>query len=288
MAGNRQRTETMDGLAWASLSETATIARVASLMVRKHNKHDYPTKKEFQKAISDTVPPRGRCGPMLEPLETEYKRQRAIYWDRQEKKKAWDEYLATIAKRETRINLAYAGAYGRPVHWGVRHNPYAWEDREKRHKWDLEEKERHKGDDCRLLVIGDGCIVAVLWSVTPDKADSDEVNKPQIKVKYLPSGRVFTTLIRDRPDDFGELFSSLGGYAVTGALAHSKHVEIDWKGRRFTVHEKDGSTHDVPWQARKYVGTEDTWRQKEVDIEVMGRKTLGEVELEGEPEDDED
>ena len=274
MAGNRQRTETMDGLAWASLSETATIARVANMLVKAHSKYSYPTKKEFQKAISDTVPPRGRCGPMLEPLEAEYKRQRDIHWDRKEKAKAWAEYQADIAKRDTRINLAYAGVFGRPVHWGVKHNPYQWEDREKRQKWDQEERDRPKGDDCHLLVIGEGCIAAVLWSVTPDKPDSNEVNKPQIKVRYLPSGRTFTTLIRNRPGDFGELFASLGGRPVLGALAHGKRVEVDWKGRRFLIHESDGETHEAPWCARKYIQTKDSWRQEEVDIEVKGRKAV--------------
>lgn len=263
MPGNRQRTETLDGLAWASLSEQAVIARLANKMLRDRGKHDRPTKTDFKQAISDTVPPRGRCGPMFDPLVAEYERQHPIYWERKETQAEWAGYQATITTRDYRVNKTYASIFAKGgVHLKHRNNPYHWND-EKHRKWNEAENARDKGEDCKLLIKHQGYIVAVAHDV-----------RPVLRVKY-PSGRIFSTHLRTsvNHNSFGELFTSLGGRPVTGALAHGLRVEIDYPGRRFWIHQEDGTKTQAPWLGIKVKKTgPNDWDVRQQDITIVGRK----------------
>jgi hypothetical protein len=279
MPGNRQRTETLDGLAWASISEEAVIARLANKLAKEHAKFVSPTKKAMQEAISATVPPRGRCGPMLEPLQKEYERQSPIIWERRETQVEWDAWKTLVSTRHHRINHTYASIFGRAVNLPHRNNPYHWND-EKHRKWNEAEGHREKGDDCALLIKAQDCVIAVVVEST------DESNPgAHIKVKRLGSGYVYTTYLRVRCENFGSLFASLGGFPVTGALAHGEHVKIDWRGRKFIITDKDGETRFAPWLAIKKTKTgPNHWDYKETPIQVMGRKvtTLDASEVEDE------
>lgn len=278
MPVSRQRTQTLDGLAWASLSESAVIARVAAMLVREHyaahREYGEPTKKRFEEAIRQTVPPRGRAGPMLEPLMVEFRRQRVIYTKRLRAHNDWAAWQDWRSKRETRVNVTYASLFERSPHLGHRQNPYDWHQQEDHRKWNDEESARDKGDNCVLLIKHQGCVIAVL---TSQGSKNEQRQIPSIKVKYLASGRVFTTHLREQVDNFGSLFKALGGYAVTGALAHGHRVDIDWPGRRFIIHDPEtGEKFTAPWLIRRYTKTDDQWRYDTKDLVVIGRKVIGE------------
>jgi hypothetical protein len=262
------KVELLDSLAWATLSEVATIARLSNKLVRENSEHNYPTQKTFIEAIRSTSPPRGRAGPMLELVELEYKRQRPIYWERKHAHDEWELYLSTIRKRAYRINAAYAGVHGRPIYGEPRHRDHAYHmaSYEERQKINEEERQRDKGDSCVSIIIHQSCIVSIIKSV-------NGAEKSQLRVRYIESGRTFTTFLRGVVETFGALLSTLGGRPVLGALAHGKRVDIDYPGRRFTIHADDGSTHTAPWCALRYEKTEDAWREKEVKITVIGRQT---------------
>lgn len=278
MPVNRQRTQTLDGLAWASLSESAVIARLAAQLVREHQQshqsYGEPTKKRFEEAIRDTVPPRGRAGPMLQPLIEEFRRQRPIYIKRLAAHNAWAAWQSWRSDRSTRINVTYASLFGKATFLGPRSNPFSWHQHEEHQKWNLEEQSRDKGDNCVMLIKHQDCVIAVLAS---ESTGSEQRNIPSIKVKYLASGRVFTTHLRQQVNDFGSLFTTLGGNPVTGALAHGHRVEIDWPGRRFIIHDPEtGEKHTAPWLVRRYTKSSDPWRYDTKDIVVIGRKIVGE------------
>jgi hypothetical protein len=261
-----KKIDMLDALAWASLSEPATIARLTNLLVRDCSEHSYPTQKTFIEAIRSTSPPRGRAGPMLKLVETEFARQRPIFWKRKHEQDNWAAYLAEIQTRKYRINAAYAGVHQRPVYTGRRNNPLPYSaPYEERQKWENDENKRDKGDECHSIIIHQSCIVSLM-------ASNNESNKPHLKVRYIGSGRTLTTFLRDRVSDFGNLWTTLGGRPVLGALAHGKRVEIDYPGRRFIIHHDDGETHTAPWLAVRYEKTDGGWREDEKPIVVIGRK----------------
>jgi len=261
------KVDTLDALAWATLTEVATIARLSNKLVRDNSEHGYPAQKTFIEAIRSTSPPRGRAGPLLELVELEFKRQRPIYWKRRHAHIEWERYLSTIRTRSYRINAAYASVHGRPIYGEPRHKDHAYHllSYEERSKVDEAERQRDKGDSCTSIIIHQSCVVSLIKSV-------NGAAKPQLKVRYIESGRTFTTFLRSDVGGFGGLLSNLGGRPVLGALAHGKRVEIDYPGRRFTIHADDGSTHTAPWRALSYEKTEDAWREKEIKITVIGRQ----------------
>lgn len=265
----------LDALAWAGFTEQAVIAKLANKLVREHDEWGYPTKKTFENAIRNTSPKRGRAGPMLPLLEEEFKRQRPIYWQRKRDHDEWDSYLKLLSDRGYRLNAAYASRFGRAIHLGHRNCPLPYHaPHEVRQKWQDAEQKRDKGDECKGLIIHQGCTVALVTT-------THENGRPQIRVRY-PSGKTFTTYLRDRCEDFGSLFTSLGGRPVTGALAHGHRVDIDYRGRRFVIHHPSGETVEAPWLARKFVETTGGFREEVTDIVIVGRRIEGEEPVEDE------
>jgi hypothetical protein len=260
------KVELLDSLAWALLSESAVLGRLANMLVREHNHYSYPTQKTFTEAIRATKPPRGRAGPMLELLEKEFRRQKPIVHKRLMAHAEWDHHLKISALRSFRINAAYASVFKQAVFIGSRSNPLpysaAWEERK---KWDDEETNRPKGDNCLLLILHQGCIVAVLGS-------TDNNHRPQIRVRQFGTDQTCTTFLRSTVINFGDLLSALGGEAVTGALAHGHRVEINYPDREFLIHREDGSTFTAPWLAVSYTPSEKAWQADDAnDIVVTGR-----------------
>jgi len=262
------KVETLDALAWATLSESATLAKLANALVKEHGEYSYPTQTKFKEAISSTKPPRGRTGPMLELLQTEYKRQKPIIWSRAKSAALWKEHLDNIANRKFRIQAAYAGVFGTAIFFGHRHNPIPWQaPYEEREKWDKAEQARPKGDDCTLIFLHQDCVVSV---VTGENNDG----RMRLKVRRRDSGYTTTTFLRTQPDDIGQLLVSLGEVAVTGALAHGRRVEVDYPGRKFIIHGEDGATHYAPWHIRSYEKGGRHTSPK--DAVVTGRTTISE------------
>jgi hypothetical protein len=268
------KVETLDALAWATLTEESTLAKLANALVKEHSRYSFPTQSKFVESIRSTKPPRGRAGPMLELLQTEYKRQHPIIWKRAENKAAWEAHLQNIANRSYRIQAAYASVFGKAIHIGYRHNPIPWQaPYDERHAWDEAEAKRPKGDSCNLLFLHQDCIVAVI-------AGENNDSRQQLKVRRRGSGYTTTTYLRTHPDDIGQLLVSLGGVAVTGALAHGQRVEIDYPGRKFIIHHADGDTHTAPWHIHNIKKGKSPAFDKWTEAIVMGRETISEETLE--------
>lgn len=255
------KVETLDALAWASLSEVATLARLANRLVKETDEYGYPTLTKFKEAISSTRPPRGRAGPMLELLQAEYKYQKDIIWKRKHAHDEWAQHQKNIANREYRIQACYASAFGQAVHTGHRHNPLPWNQWEARRAWDDAECKRPKGDDCLVIFIQQDYTVALLASV-------NDLQAPQIRVRRRGYRYTVATLLREPAYNIGDLLVTLGGKAVTGALAHGRRVEIDYAGRKFTIHDEDGNTHEAPWHILEAREDDD------YHVVVIGRKIL--------------
>jgi hypothetical protein len=280
---NRQRTQTLDGLAWASLTEKAVIARLANKLVKSTTSAygiNEPYKTAFQMAIRETVPPRGRAGPMLEPLIKEYQRQAPIFMGRLRSRGEWEAWKTWVAERTTRIDHAYATVFGRARFHDRRDNPYDWSrQRTEYEKWHQAEETRDNGDKCVMLVKDQDCVIALLMRESKGNGPFF-VRHPHIRVKCLGSGRVFTTYLRSEVWDMGQLLAALGGHPVLGALAHGHRVDVDWRGRRFVIHDPvSGETHEAPWLIRRF-GKPDPaqpWAEHAQLLSVIGRKVVGPI-----------
>ncbi len=74
---------------------------------------------------------------------------------------------------------------------------------------------------------------------------------------------------------------------MTGALAHGRRVEIDYPGRRFWIHEDDGTKTVAPWLGTKVekTGPQD-WDVRQRDITIIGRKVTFDDGSDGSEDED--
>jgi len=242
----------LDALAWAGITEDARIAKIAAGLVRGAS-YTY-TKTAVREAVKITSPPYGRgkaiftalWGDMAE-VSGEIMRQKVIYDARQEEQAKWRGYLAHRAKRENRINSAYASAFSRPDYLPARRCPVTWSEYDARCEWEKEERERDKGDDCTALTHQDSFVVCLVISENGE-------TRPHIATRYK-RGDVVRTYLRmsGSPMNLAEAAISLGGPKVKAALAKGKRVKTDWIGRRTYIYH-DGSDHidprveELPWR----------------------------------------
>ena len=241
------RSKILDGLTWAGISEEARIARISAKLVRRLSRYTTThTKTDVKKAVRETSPPYGRGKAITEAVEREYRRQFPIYMERTEAKEAWAEYLKHIAKRSTRLNLAYAAAFDRVPWEPSRKNPHPYGDWDQRCAWDQEERERDKGDQCIGLTHQDGHVVCLM---SHEKGHSQY----HIATRYKKGEIVRTYLRTDDASNLAEAAISLGGPKVKAALSIGKKVVTDWIGRRTFIHHEgqDHQGHSVeqlPWR----------------------------------------
>lgn len=254
-----RREKILDGLAWASLSEPARIARIAAQLVRENVGSYAPklTKSRVKEVIRDTSPPYGRGKAIFESLwgddgtDGEIGRQLAIYQDRKERHDAWSKHQKHISKRSTRVNRAYAYAFGRPQYSPRRHWNGAWNDYDARRAFEEVEDKRDVGDQCIALIHLDDHVVALV---------SSENEGESWHIAVRTNGAIIRTYLRCNlsgprtwPKNFAEAAVSLGGPKVKAALALGKKVVTDWAGRRTFIHHEGQDHHhahveELPWR----------------------------------------
>lgn len=263
-----QREHVLDGLAWAGITEQARVARIAAMLVRENgNRH---TQTHIKDTIRNTAPPYGRAKYIFEELYgrviaapegkekvrigSEIERQYVIYSERKERHDEWERWQEYRSRRSTRLNYAYAAAFGRPPYEPSRKCPIKWdwsmgyehENYKLKCDWDEAERKRDKGDVCLGLTHQDGYVVCLVDSV-------NGVGCCHIAVR-LKSGPIVRTHLREDCENLVEAAVSLGGPRVRAAIAKGKRVKTDWVGRRSFIHH-DGSDHqepkveEVPWIA---------------------------------------
>jgi hypothetical protein len=270
----------LDGLAWAGISEKARVARISARLVRELGFRDEHTKSHVKDAIRSTSPPFGRSKFIFEAVEKEYRRQLPIYRERQAAHGDWEQYKTHMAKRSTRLNLAYAAAFGRPDYAPTRSNPHPWHEYDARAAWDAAERERDKGDKCVALTHQNGYVVCLM-------TNENESDAHHIAVRYKngPITRTYLrtnyTRRRDTPENFVEAIVSLGGPKVKAALAQGKKVVTDWVGRRTFIHHEGQDHHhphieEIPWRvvtiANEPTGWQGSWQQIVKPAMVLGDK----------------
>ena len=80
-----QKANVLDALAWAGVSESARVARIAAKLVRElHQYKDEHTKTRIKDAVKATSPPYGRGKYIIAAVDAEYQRQLPIYKERKE------------------------------------------------------------------------------------------------------------------------------------------------------------------------------------------------------------
>jgi len=247
----------LDGLAWAGISEPARIARISARLVRQLGTYrSEHTKSDVKEAVRGTSPPYGRGKAIYEAVEVEYRRQLPIFAARKERHEAWENYQEHIAKRETRINHAYAAAFDRPVWEPARKNPYSYGD-DQYYSWNEEEQKRDKGDDCIGLTHQGGHVVCLVQhenGITAWNIATRHKRGPIVRT-YLRCNLGGRT---GQPQNLVEAAISLGGPKVRSALAKGKKVVTDWAGRRTFIHH-EGQDHEkvwveeLPWRAVVFI-----------------------------------
>jgi hypothetical protein len=250
------RDKILDGLAWASLSEPARVARISIALVKELGTYTREhTKTRVKEAVRNTSPPYGRAKFVVEAVEKEYRRQLPIHRERQERHKAWKDYLTHMAKRSTRLNNAYAASFSRPPYMASRSYPGEYSDWDARRDWEEAERARDKGDECTGMTHQDGYVVALVSS-------ESGATKWHIATR-LKSGPIVKTYLRANltsggPQNLAEAAVSLGGPKVKAALARGKKVVTDWIGRKTYIHHEgqDHHAHGVEtlnWRIVTYV-----------------------------------
>ena len=246
-----QKANVLDALAWAGISESARVAKIAAGLVRELPDYQAEhTKIRVKDAVKATSPPYGRGKYIIAAVDVEYQRQLPIYKERKDKHDAWDKYQKHIVKRPTRINSAYATAFDRPQFNALQAN---YPCRQPSNK---EKGVRDVGDRCLALTHQGNHVVALLTS----KNGQDGFHV----ATRLKRGNITRTYLRGVGGDCGQgpqnlidALVSLGGPRVKAALAIGKQVETDWVGRRSFIHH-DGRDHqavgveEISWRARMF------------------------------------
>jgi hypothetical protein len=244
----------LDGLAWASLSEQARVARISAQLVRKAPEYGSKHTKTFIKeTVRKTCPPRGRGKYVFEAVLLEYERQRKIYGARQKAHADWKAWQHKQATRETRLNNAYAYAFHRPRYQPRMSYPGGWGEHEARRKWEKEESARDTGDKCIGLTHFDGHVVALV--------ESEQGHTHRHVATINKDGEVTRTYLHSEGYGYAPNLvaaaMSLGGPKVRSALSIGKKVITDWTNRRTFVHH-EGQDHvhphveEIPWRAVVY------------------------------------
>jgi hypothetical protein len=265
-----QRATILDGLAWAGLSEKVRVARISAGLVRSLVCSKVHTKAAIHAAVRDTCPPHGRGKAIIEAVTLEYQRQLPIYRARQENHASWKAHLEHQAKRETRLNNAYAHAFGRPVYKPDGDYPGSyWDDPwEIREKWDAKERARDKGEKCLDLLHYRGHVVCLAMRPGARPHIATIGKDKTIVLTYLPSGHYNTNDSWGRylerqtehaaryytipPSNLLAAAVLLGGPEVKTAMTLGKKVETDWVGRKTIIHH-EGQDHrrhcveEIPW-----------------------------------------
>lgn len=244
------REKILDGLAWAGITEKARVAKISALLVRRSERM---TKTAIKEAVRDTSPPYGRGKAIAEKVVDEHRRQKVIYDQRQKEQVDFELYKANLAEMRSRLNHAYAHAFGRP-----RYKPYGtrvpkdywdWEPAE-RATYDAAEEHRDMGDDCIAITHWDGHVVALLDTLNDDHHQHIATRRK--------SGQAVRTHLRSSVEDLVQAAISLGGPKVRAAYSQGIRVTTDWIGRKTTVHYAIGDV-ELPWRAVRYEEQQTQW-----------------------------
>jgi len=245
------RDKILDGLAWASLSEPARVARISASLVKELGLHiKAHTKTRVKEAVRNTSPPYCRAKFIVEAVETEYPRQLPIHRGRQERHRAWDDYLTHMTKRSTRLNNAYAAAFSRTPYMPTRRYPGDYGNWDERNTWDDAERARDHGDECVAITHQGSHVVALV--------SSESGNTKWHIATRLKSGPIVRTYLRcnlrhGNPRSLAVAAISLGGPKVKAALARNKKVVTDWIGRKTYIHHEGQDHHalgieEIAWR----------------------------------------
>lgn len=288
-----QRANILDGLAWASLTEQARVARVSAQLVRECGQYNRDhTKTRVKDAVRNTSPPYGRAKFIVEAVEAEYRRQLPIYQERQERHNAWRQYQEDTAKRATRLNNAYAAAFGRPRYFPRQQYVSPWSQKiysesyyEAQEAFAKSEQARDVGDECIAITHQNGYVVALVES-------ENGTTRFHIatRLKHGPIVRTYlrTGAYNNQAQNLVAAAVSLGGTKAKAAFAKGKQVDTDWVGRRTFIHH-DGRDHvyahveEIPWRVVVYEVTltgnipGDTWPRPGPYI-VLGDDIVKDVE----------
>lgn len=272
----------LDALAWAGITEKARVAKIAAGLVRDTAPRN-PTKSAIKEAVKATAPPYGRGKAITEAVTLEYQRQMPIHIKRRNAHNAWESYLETQAKRETRINNAYAYAFNRPAYEPAKSYPGPWdysdEGRAARREWNEKEDARDKGDDCIAITHYDDHVVALVVSENgSNQAHVATVSK---------DGEITRTYLKiedyDDPDNLVEAALLLGGPKVQTALSLGKKVVTDWPRRRTLIHHEGQDYHrhyveELPWRSFELVEKDTRYgpRLKEAGVLILGNQVIRE------------
>jgi len=278
------RDNILDGLAWASLSEKARVARISAKLVRDLGSwSDKHTKTDVKAAVKATAPPYGRGKYVIAAVELEYRRQLPIYRKRQKAQDDWKAYLDKAAKRGTRVNNAYAFAFNRPPHLPTQDfdKPWSSDTYDERTAWNTVEAARDKGDTCVGLTHQDSHVVALVeqengstrWHI------ATRLHKGPIVRTYL---RGSSNRYTNSKMNLAEAAVSLGGPKVKAALAKGKRVETDWIGRRTLIHHEGqdfvhAHVEELPWRTTTFVETANTYNPATTYLKPVASQTLGET-----------
>ena len=272
------RDHILDGLAWATLTEDARVAKLAAKLARQRYdqyNHDQHTKTHVREVVRQSSPPYGRAKYIFEALWGPGKdgdtgameKVWNVHLERRTKQDefaTWQEWQAEIS---TRLNAAYAAVFERPVYEPSRKCPIKWdwsmgrecEAYERHTEWNIQERDRDKGDMCVALTHQGDHVVCLVSTVNMDSC-------PHVAVRG-PGGTEVRTHLRDEVSDWGDAVVSLGGPHILSALAKGKRIETDWVGRRFFIHH-DGSDHmprsvqELPWLTARFEANSRGWRSK--------------------------
>lgn len=245
-----QKANVLDALAWAGVSESARVARIAAKLVREldHYKDEH-TKTRIKDAVKVTSPPYGRGKYIIAAVDTEYQRQLPIYKERKARHDAWAEYQKHMAKRSTRVNNAYASAFDRPRYHPRQSFDGPWGDYNGRQAFDESERARDVGDNCVGITHQGNHVVALVRS---ENSTSQEHIATRLKRGVIT--RTYLRSVYRTKQNLVDALVSLGGPRVKAALAIGKQVETDWVGRRSFIHH-DGRDHhavgveEIGWRA---------------------------------------
>jgi len=278
------RDNILDGLAWASLSEAARVARVAALLVRSLGPwSDQHTKTDVKTAVKATAPPYGRGKYIIEAVEREYRRQLPIYRGRKKAQDAYAAYLDKSSKRGTRVNNAYAAAFGRPQYLAQQQfdKPWSGDTYDERNDWNTAESLRDKGDTCVGLTHQDSHVVALV--------EGENGSTRWHIATRLHNGPIVRTYLRCNSNRFSvekmnlvEAAISLGGPKTKAALAKGKRVETDWIGRRTLIHHEGQDfihvhVEELPWRTAIFVERPNTYNPATTYKTPVAALTLGET-----------
>jgi hypothetical protein len=236
----------LDGLAWAGVSEPVRVAKISAMLVREEaDSYGKLTKTRIKEAVRNTSPPYGRGKAICEQVTKEVERQRVIYTRRQDAQNEFRNFKSFRAQLDTRLNYAYAHAFGRPPYKPYSSYPGPWSDPyERRQEWDEKERVRDKGDECLAITHWQEHVVCLVNGCNDDRR--------QHIATRLRHGKIVRTYLRDESEDLVQAAISLGGPKVRSAYALGIRVTTDWVGRTTTVHYTDRKEVTLPWQAARY------------------------------------